>query len=196
MNAPKASAREQKLANKFELYWEQTVLLCPCSLIYCFASLAWWQVLVSSLKQYSCPCFEGMSISFHLSPPLKHFLSFPCNLFWPLRSSAVQTPLGTKCCPAFLLQTKRCDYAIPNLPTPMCVDSHSKPPFFAPKTVAGLFQPAFLHPLCFPAYFCAMAWATRQKKELCDRLLLSEGRKCCSNSSEGCRTPRGLKWWI
>lgn len=77
MNAPKASAREQKLANKFELYWEQTVLLCPCSLIYCSASVAWWQGLVSSLKWYSCPCFEGMSISFHLSPPLKRFPSYP-----------------------------------------------------------------------------------------------------------------------
>lgn len=41
MNAPKASAQKWKLAKKFELYWEKTVLLCPYSLICCFPLVSW-----------------------------------------------------------------------------------------------------------------------------------------------------------
>lgn len=125
MNAPKASAQKWKLARKFELYWEQTVLVCPYSLIHCFPLVSWCISIIPEIVFF--PWLEGMSVTFLLSSPLRHFLSYSCNLLLTFWASALQTALGTECCPPFSCREEGVTCAIPNLPTPLCVNSHLTP---------------------------------------------------------------------
>lgn len=142
MNAPKASAQKWKLARKFELYWEQTVLVSVFSdplLSFGFLSIIPETVFFSL-------CLEGMSISFLLSPPLTHFLSYSCNLLLAFWGSALLTALGTKCCPPFSCRQEGVTCAIPNFPPPVSVFIWS--------------LPSLVIRLCFsiPPAFCCCLW--------------------------------------
>lgn len=94
-----------------------------------------------------------MSISLFLSPPLRTLLSYSCNLLLAFWGSALQTALGTKCCPCPCRQ-EGVTCAIPNLPTPLCVNNLLKPPFFGSKAVSFhtlcLFQLFVIYQVCLP----------------------------------------------
>lgn len=94
-----------------------------------------------------------MSISLLLSPPLRTLLSYSCNLLLAFWGSALQTALGTKCCPCPCRQ-EGVTCAIPNLPTPLCVNNLLKPPFFGSKAVSFhtlcLFQLFVIYQVCLP----------------------------------------------
>ena len=147
-------------------------------------------------------CFEEMSVSFCLSPPLKRFPSYPSNLFWPFWGSAVQTLLGTKRCPAFSCKQEGVTVASQIFPLP-CVLTVT---WNLPSVGRRLWQTCSSLPLrqCLSvpsAFSCwlvnyGMGYEGAKKNCVMVSCYLQGCGECCSNSNspEGCRTSRGLKW--
>lgn len=136
-----------------DLNYIESKMFCSVHIIWSTAFLWFLGVLTLSLK-YFTPMFwwdEYLIPLFTTSETLPVLLlQSPLN-FLRLSSSNCT---GHEVLPSFLLQTK-CDCAIPNLPTPVRVDSHLKPPFLGYKAVS-------LHALCLFLLFVNYSAATRE----------------------------------
>lgn len=155
MNAPKASAQKWKLARKFELYWEQTVLLCPYFLIHCFTLVSWCINIIPEIVFFPCVWKGWVShSSFHHlwdtscpTPAISSWLS-EAQLFKPhWAQSAVLLSLADKRV-----------WLVPSQIFPLlCVSIvHLKLPFFGYKAVS------------FHAFSCCLwivAWVPGRKRK-------------------------------